>query len=235
MEKLIWTGLDENAFRPYKSWINKDSPGICGTYCAAVLTHFIVLRETNHRMAKQDLIDAYKKVVDDYHLHSGTFYWNVETGLNSVFNFENYRAKSGLLPDIEVPKLIDQYQAPVIVGTLKYLGSAYKNHWLLVYAYAYDEQNNLYFKAYDNHGKHNAVIPAKQTNAYVYLEPIQATTIEPSTDEIINEVDDFTKDIAIETNQARQIFLKRQAKEAEERKKKQIFGKEWDEWKDMII
>ncbi|MER2061937.1 MAG: dihydrolipoamide dehydrogenase, partial [Aerococcus urinaeequi] len=63
MEKLIWTGLDENVFRPYKSWINKDSPGICGTYCAAVLTHFIVLRETNHRMAKQDLIDAYKKVV----------------------------------------------------------------------------------------------------------------------------------------------------------------------------
>ncbi|MGH2118487.1 dihydrolipoamide dehydrogenase, partial [Aerococcus sp. L_32] len=66
-------------------------------------------------------------------------------------------------------------------------------------------------------------------------EPIQATTIEPSTDEIINEVDDFTKDIVIETNQARKIFLKRQAKEAEERKKKQIFGKEWDEWKDMII
>jgi len=159
----------------------------------------------------------------------------VETGLNSVFNFENYRAKSGLLPDIEVPKLIDQYQAPVIVGTLKYLGSAYKNHWLLVYAYAYDEQNDLYFKAYDNHGKHNAVIPAKQTNAYVYLEPIQVTTSEPSTDEITNEVDDFTQDIAIETNQARQIFLQRQAKEVEERKKKQIFGKEWNEWKDMII
>ncbi|MGH2118497.1 dihydrolipoamide dehydrogenase, partial [Aerococcus sp. L_32] len=66
-------------------------------------------------------------------------------------------------------------------------------------------------------------------------EPIQAATTVPSTDEITNEVDDFTQDIAIETNQARQIFLQRQAKEAEERKKKQFFGKEWDEWKDMII
>lgn len=234
MDNLIWTGLDEQRFRTYKSWINKGNPGICGTYCAAVLTHFTVLRDTNHWMSKSGLIDAFKKVVDDYHLHSGTFYWNVEAGLNMVFNYENYRAKSGLVPDIEVPKLIDQYQSPVIVGTLKWLGSTYKNHWLLVYAYAYDEQNDLYFKAYDNHGRYNAVIPTKQTNAYVYLEPVQAQ-VESSDISTDNEEIDFTTDISIATNQARTIYLERQAKEAEERKQKQIFGKEWDEWKDMII
>lgn len=231
MEKLIWTGLDEKTFRPYKSWINKGSPGICGTYCAAVLTHFTVLRDTNHWMAKDKLIAAFKKVVDDYHLHRGTFYWNVEAGLNSIFNFENYRAKSGLLPDIEVPKLIDRYQSPVIVGTLKYLGSAYKNHWLLVYAYAYDEMNELYFKAYDNHGRYNVVIPAKETNAYVYLAPIQEKEIGETEDNKLDE----NSDVSIVTNQARSVYLERQAKEAEKRKKKQIFGKEWDEWKDMII
>ena len=61
MEKLIWTGLEEKAFKPYKTWINKGSPGICGSYCAAVLTHVTVLRDTNHWMAKQDLINAFKK------------------------------------------------------------------------------------------------------------------------------------------------------------------------------
>ncbi len=232
MEKLIWTGLDEKDFRPYKTWINNGSPGICGSYCAAVLTHYTVLRDTNHRMVKNDLIDAFKKVVDDYHLHSGTFYWNVETGLNSIFNFENYRAKSGIFPDIEAPKIIDQYQSPVIVGTLKYLGSSYKNHWLLVYAYAYDDKNDLYFKAYDNHGNYKAIIPAKQTNAYVYLEPIQESSSDVSLKEAPNE---FGQDITIRTNQARVNFLEKQAKEAEERKKKQFFGKEWNEWKDMII
>lgn len=232
MEKLIWTGLDEKEFKSYKSWINNGSPGICGTYCAAVLTHYTVLRDTNHQMEKNDLIDAFKKVIDDYHLHSGTFYWNVENGLNSIFNFKNYRAKSGLLPDIEVPKIIDQYQSPVIVGTLKYLGSSYKNHWLLVYAYAYDDKYDLYFKAYDNHGNYKAIIPAKQTNAYIYLEPIQTSSTDVSLKE---EPNDFTEDITIKTNQARVNFLEKQAKESEERKKKQIFGKEWKEWKDMII
>ncbi|RPA55530.1 dihydrolipoamide dehydrogenase [Aerococcus agrisoli] len=231
MERLIWTGLDESQFRRYKSWINKTSPGICGTYCAAVLTHYTVLQDTGHWMSKQQLLNAFETVVDDYHLHEGTFFWNVAAGLNSVFNFNHYRAKTGLIPDKEVPDLIDRYQQPVIVGTLAALGSPYKNHWLLVYAYAYDNENQLFFKAYDNHGNYKAVIPAKHTNAYVYLEaiaPSEATARHSNA----AETDD---NIAIKPNLARRRFLEKQAKEEAEHQQKLIFGKEWDEWKDMII
>ncbi len=233
MDKLVWTGLDEKEFRRYKSWINKKNPGICGSYCAAVLTHFTVFKDTGHWMSKKDLIDSFEILVDAYHLHQGTFYWNVASGLNMMFNYEHYRAKSGLMPDLEVPKLIDQYQQPVIVGTLKYLGSPYKNHWLLVYAYAYDQENNLYFKAYDNHGKIDAVIPADQTNTYVYLEPIKSqTNIDNNSPVTANTTENL---ITIKSNQAREIFLEKKAKEEKAKKERQIFGKEWDEWKDMII
>jgi len=229
MERLIWTGLDESQFRRYKSWINKSFPGICGTYCAAVLTHHTVLQDTGHWMSKQQLLNAVETVVDDFHLHEGTFYWNVAAGLNSIFNFKHYRAKTGLIPDKAVPELIDRYQQPVIVGTLAVLGSPYKNHWLLVYAYAYDNHNQLYFKAYDNHGSYKAVIPAKHTNAYVYLEPILQEK-----DSQVN-VENRHDEINIKPNLARISFLEKQAKEAADHQKKLIFGKEWDEWKDMII
>lgn len=232
MDNLVWTGLDESQFTRYKSWINRQHPGICGTYCAAVLTHYTVLQDTGHWLSKKDLLGTLERVVDAYHLHKGTFFWNVAAGLNAVFNAEHYFAKTGLVPDIDVPKLIDQYQQPVIVGTLKYLGSPYQNHWLLVYAYAYDQNNDLYFKAYDNHGNYKAVIPAKHTNSYVYLEPIEDTSEKTATDA---KADGGPDEISISPNKARTIYLEKEAREAEERKKNQIFGKEWDEWKDMII
>ncbi|MEG0289406.1 MAG: hypothetical protein RR725_07160 [Carnobacterium sp.] len=34
-----WTGLKPTRFNKYRSWINNQKPGICGTYVSAVLLH----------------------------------------------------------------------------------------------------------------------------------------------------------------------------------------------------
>ena len=38
-EPKHWHGLPPSRFIKYRSWINKQKPGICGTYCSAVLIH----------------------------------------------------------------------------------------------------------------------------------------------------------------------------------------------------
>lgn len=82
-----------------------------------------------------------------------------------------YRIHSTILTERTVLNELNKMSPlPIIVGTVSFLGSSYKNHWLLVYAYAYDSKGKLWYKAYDNHGNSQAVIPAVQTLSAVFLE-----------------------------------------------------------------
>ncbi|MCZ0716990.1 dihydrolipoamide dehydrogenase [Aerococcus kribbianus] len=169
--QLQWRGEAGSHYRPYAQWKNNGPVGVCGTYCAAVLVHDRVYKDTGAKLDQQLLINGLLKPIDKLTLHPGSFFWNIQFALNYMLANVGYYAQSGLFTEKAVPKLIDQGKGPVIVGTLSLLGSPYKNHWLLVYAYAYDQAGDLYFRAYDNHGKSQAIIPAKETFSYVYVLP----------------------------------------------------------------
>ena len=70
-----------------------------------------------------------------------------------------------------VPGLLED-GVPVVVGTTAALGSPYKNHWLVVYQYAFDSTGKLWYKAYDNHGSITTIIPAVQTLCALWLEKL---------------------------------------------------------------
>lgn len=167
-----WTGLQPSRFLKYRSWINKQKPGICGTYCAAVLLHDAIYQKTNHSLSKEKLLNGLKPVVDGALPYRGTFFWDIANGLRRLLNQSKiWRIRTGLLAEtIVVKQLSSDHPQPVIVGTTKYLNSKYKNHWLVVYAYGYNESGKLFFRAYDNHGRYKAVVPASQTLACVWLE-----------------------------------------------------------------
>ena len=68
-----------------------------------------------------------------------------------------------------IEQLSQKQPLPVIVGSLSILGSKYRNHWLLAYAFGYNDEGKLFYKCYDNHGKINAVIPASQIGVVIWL------------------------------------------------------------------
>ena len=144
-----WQGLKPARFAKYRSWINSGTPGICGTYCSAVLVHDAVLQK-------------YKK----------SFFWDVQHGLKALLkDIPDWSVKSGLITEKIVPALLDRPNpVPVIVGTTRIFNSKYKNHWVVVYAYGYNEDGKLFYKAYDNHGRYQAILPASQTIGCVWLE-----------------------------------------------------------------
>lgn len=167
-----WIGLPATRFFKYRNWINNQRPGICGTYCAAVLVHDAIYEKTKKRLNKETLLNGLKLVVDDLMPYRGTFFWDIAHGIRRIFgNTRMWNVKVGILTERLVPELLSgDNPRPVIVGTTKFLNSKYKNHWVVVYAYGYDENNKLYYRAYDNHGSYNAVIPASQTFSCVWLE-----------------------------------------------------------------
>lgn len=99
-----------------------------------------------------------------------------ETRLSYVIkDVPELKAKMSLIAEQKVVELLNrQNPTPVAVGTAKLFGSKYKNHWLLVYAYGYNKEGKLYFRAYDNHGKYTAIVPASQTIGCVWIERILA-------------------------------------------------------------
>lgn len=167
-----WIGLPATRFFKYRSWINRGFPGICGTYCSAVLLHDAVLQKTRKSLKKQDLLDGMQEKVDDLFPYKGTFLWDLAHGLHSFLRGIPYwEVKTGLVPERIVPRLLQREKpVPVIVGTTVLLNSKYRNHWVLVYAYGYNEDGKMFFKAYDNHGQHRAILPASQTISCVWLE-----------------------------------------------------------------
>ena len=167
-----WHGLKPSRFAKYRSWINSGSPGICGTYCSAVLVHDAVLQKYKHSLDKDTLLAGLLTVVDEFLPYKGTFFWDVQHGLKVLLaDIPDWAVKSGLITEKIVPALLDRPDpVPVIVGTTRLFNSKYKNHWVVVYAYGYNEDGKLFYKAYDNHGRYQAILPASQTIGCVWLE-----------------------------------------------------------------
>lgn len=166
-----WIGLKPVRFRKYRTWINNQKPGICGTYVSAVLLHDTYLHRYGVDVSKEKLLKGLKSVIDDTFPYRGTFPWDLWHGLNTVLKGNpDYQAKMLFVPDKKIVELLNQPDPmPVAVGTTRLLGSRYKNHWVLVYAYGYNKKGKLFFKAYDNHGRSTAILPASQTFGCVWL------------------------------------------------------------------
>ncbi|MGP6139332.1 MULTISPECIES: dihydrolipoamide dehydrogenase [unclassified Jeotgalibaca] len=167
-----WTGLPPARFMKYKGWINRNKPGICGTYCASVLLHDAIYQKTKKSLPKQVLLDGMKAVVDDLLPYRGTFFWDLAHGLRRMLSHTKiWHVRMGILNERIIPRILgSDNPRPVIVGTTKYLNSNYNNHWLVVYGYGYNEKGKLYFRGYDNHGRYKAIVPASQTICCVWLD-----------------------------------------------------------------
>lgn len=167
-----WRGLRPSRFVKYRKWINRQHPGICGTYVTAVMVHDFMLHEYKVNLDKDELLMGMQSVVDDLFPYRGTFLWDLKHGLNYVLSdVPGVTAKMHLIPDKKAVEILSgDNPRPLAIGTAGLLGNKYNNHWLLIYAYTYDKEGNLYFKGYDNHGRHDAIIKASQSLSLVWLE-----------------------------------------------------------------
>lgn len=166
-----WIGLKAARFRKYQSWINNQKPGKCGTYASGALLHDAYLHHYSIDLSKEAVLNGLQEIVEETFPYRGTFPWDLRHGLNYVLK-DNSELKASMcfLPDKIVVKHLNRPNPePVVVGTSRFLGSNYKNHWLLIYAYGYNSSGKLYFKGYDNHGRYSAVVPASQTIGCVWL------------------------------------------------------------------
>ncbi|SIO17652.1 hypothetical protein SAMN05878443_1784 [Carnobacterium alterfunditum] len=171
---VSWIGLKPARFRKYRTWINAVKPGICGTYVGAVILHDAFNQKYGIDLSKEKLITGLKMIIDDTFVYKGTFPWDVWHGLNWVLKGnQDFKVKMHFVPERKVVALLNRKNPiPVAVGTATLFGSPYKNHWLVVYAYGYNEEGKLFFKAYDNHGRYKAIIPASQTIGCVWIEAV---------------------------------------------------------------
>lgn len=166
-----WTGINPRAMKVYRKYVNRKFPGYCGTYTAAALAHYVIQKDYEKELSMDDLIIGLKPRIDGRFWYKGTYPWDLIGGLKALFEDVDYKPRWHLISNPIVTKELSQAKPyPVIVGTTKAFGSKYGNHWLLVYAFGYNNAGQLFYKAYDNHGKINAVIPASQTMAAVWLE-----------------------------------------------------------------
>ena len=166
-----WTGLNPAAFREYRTWKNTENPGICGTYVSGALLHYLFKEEFDEKLEKETVIEGLRFPVDGALPYKGTFPWDLKRGLDvALKKIPGWKTKIGMIPDLAVVnELSKRNPLPIAVGTTSVLGSPYKNHWLLVYAFGYNDDGKLFFKAYDNHGRHAAIVPASQTFGFVKL------------------------------------------------------------------
>lgn len=166
-----WQGINSKEMFPYRKYVNRELPGYCGTYSVAALVHFVIQQDRDYDLSVERLIQALKPRIDGRYIYKGTYPWDLIAGLKELMASEHYYPRWHLISNpIVVRELKKTTPYPVIVGTTKAFGSKYGNHWVLVYAFGYNEAGQLFYKAYDNHGKINAVIPASQTTAAIWLE-----------------------------------------------------------------
>ncbi len=172
-EELLWIGIDEDKFQDYKAYINNKAPGCCGSYSAAAMTHYILTNiECLEDVSMERLLKSYELMMEDVFIYPGTYLWDLCRGLKEVLvKGFGYQLKSNIFCEKIVVKQLNKTEPlPVIVGLVEALGSPYKNHWVLAYAYAIDSKGKLWLKVYDNHGNHKAIIPAVQTLRCCYVE-----------------------------------------------------------------
>lgn len=170
-ETVTWIGIDEQEMRPYQSYVNRKNPGICGAYAAAVLTDIVAKKMGVGIPDVATLIGDYEPIIEQLLPYPGSYYWDVQRGLNRFWKSAGVKSHFSLFSERVVCKLLNQ-QVPVIVGTSRLLGNSYGNHWVVVYAYAMDSHGKLWYKAYDNHGSIHAVIPAVQTLGAIWLSKL---------------------------------------------------------------
>ena len=170
-ENVEWRGLPEGDMQPFKAYVNEKTPGVCGTYAAACLTVLMAKREGVVTQSMDDLLESMEASIEYALPYRGTFYWDVQRGLNNEWKKYGYKSHFNLFSEKVVPGLLED-GVPVVVGTTAALGSPYKNHWLVVYQYAYDSTGKLWYKAYDNHGSITTIIPAVQTLCALWLEKL---------------------------------------------------------------
>lgn len=172
-----WEGIEPSKFQQYRKYINKELPGYCGTYTAAALINYTIQEDRQTDIPMESLLKALKAVIDLNLPYKGTYPWDLTYGLNKLLkDDQTYKARWHILSDPIVKKELNSKKAdplPVIVGTNKLLGSRYLNHWVLAYQFGYNEEGKLFYRVYDNHGRTQAVIPASQTLAAVWLERIE--------------------------------------------------------------
>lgn len=171
-EKLEWIGISESEFQQYQQYINNEAPGYCGSYSAATVSHYILTKVEQIDVSMELLLNGYRGLLEDVLFYPGTYLWDVKRGLKEVLGKGfNYQVKTHLFAEKKIPaQLAQENPLPAIVGTVGALGSRYKNHWVVVYAYARDSSGKLWFKIYDNHGQYKKVIPAVQTLRCCWVE-----------------------------------------------------------------
>ncbi|UUX33837.1 dihydrolipoamide dehydrogenase [Fundicoccus culcitae] len=170
-----WHGLSMTEMKVYQPYVNRIKPGICGSYATAALIHYFIQKQYNHSLNIADLIKILEPMIEYRYPYKGTLPWDLKAGINQLLPKEiPYQARYHLISNpIVLEQLSNENPLPVIVGTARILGNHYGNHWVLVYAYGYNNEGKLFYRAYDNHGRIGAVIPASQTFAAVWLEAVQ--------------------------------------------------------------
>lgn len=171
---ISWHGLPTQRFEQYKSWINNENPGACGTYTAGVLLHDFLYTHYQLDFDKSDIIEGLRPVVDLWLPYRGTFIHDIVHGLRFMLaNVSHVCVNWNVFAERQAVSLLSaENPVPIIVGTNKWLGSRYKNHWVLAYQYGYDTKGDLWLKVYDNHGHYDSVINIKETLSCIWLEDI---------------------------------------------------------------
>lgn len=167
-----WQGITPKNIRPYRKYVNREKPGFCGTYTAAVLVHYTIKHDRGYELDMDKLITAFKPRIDQNPLYKGSYIWDIVKALQDFFaEDDSYQIKWHLVSESQaLGQLKKESPLPLIVGTMKFLGSKYGNHWVLVYGYGYNEDGKLFYRAWDNHGKNQAIIAASQTLPCVWIE-----------------------------------------------------------------
>lgn len=167
-----WHGIEPKNMRPYRRYINREKPGFCGSYSAAVLVHYTIKHDRGYELKMEGLLEAFKSRIDRNVLYKGSYVWDIVKTLEAFFmKDDDYHVNWHLVSESQVVEQLSKDKPlPLIVGTMKFLGSKYGNHWVLVYGYGYNSVGKLFYRAWDNHGKNQAIIAASQTLPCIWIE-----------------------------------------------------------------
>ena len=96
-ETVEWRGLAESDMQSFKAYVNEKTPGICGTYAAASLTVLMAKREGVVTQSMDELLKGMEASIEYALPYRGTFYWDVQRGLNKQETREKYGDEQVLL------------------------------------------------------------------------------------------------------------------------------------------
>lgn len=179
-----WVQL--NDFALYRQW-KTPSGFLCGTYASSVLLAYyqdnlnpkILPKKirTQYQKENQELVAGLQPLLQKIDLP--TLPLQINFGLNRFFKkyHSGYRARftsSGSWQ--RVTKKILQGE-PVMVGVMKWLGSSYGNHWVVVHGFYEGVDGKRYYKIHDNWGNAEKIIPARWGNGTISLQKVKITSL----------------------------------------------------------